>query len=447
MKKRGLSILLAAMMTALTLAGCGGGGGGTSTTGGSAAGGADTGAADTSSGGGEVLHMMISGNVADAQTQGYQKIVDAFNADNEWGVTIELESVKNADYKTKLTTLMASDAQPAIISTWELGYLENFVNGGKIVNLQPYLDADPEWAGRFNDGVLDLLTYDGDCYGIPTQQSAGVMYYNKRIFEENNVSVPTTYEEYLQVCETLKANGVVPVALASRASDAWLVSQYIQELANGLGGYDVFQSLRDGTGTWNNEHFVEAGRRFQAEIENGYFEDGFTGVTGDEARELFRTGGAAMYYNGSWETSNVGDPNNAPEAENISCFTMPVADPANRGISMGSVDTSLAITVNCTNVDAAVGFLKYWTNAENAAMLAYDYGRLPCTRVELDESRLTPLVSDLLALFGDLKNVTPWLDRMDADLGNEFNNTGVAIANGDDPQEAFDALQQYVESR
>lgn len=50
------------------------------------------------------------------------------------------------------------------------------------------------------------------------------MYYNKAIFEENGVAVPTTYEEYRQVCDTLVANGVTPVALASTPDDAWLVS-------------------------------------------------------------------------------------------------------------------------------------------------------------------------------------------------------------------------------
>ena len=42
---------------------------------------------------------------------------------------------------------------------------------------------------------------------------------------------------------------------------------------------------------------------------------------------------------------------------------------------------------------------------------------------------------------------TPWFDRVDTDLGNEFNNTAIGIANGDDVQEAFDTLQSYAESK
>ena len=43
------------------------------------------------------------------------------------------------------------------------------------------------------------------------------MYYNKAIFDKYGLEVPTTYDEYVQVCDTLKENGVTPVALASMA--------------------------------------------------------------------------------------------------------------------------------------------------------------------------------------------------------------------------------------
>ncbi|MGI6172519.1 MAG: ABC transporter substrate-binding protein [Christensenellales bacterium] len=395
----------------------------------------------------ESLSMMMNSSASDSQRAGYEKIIQIFNETNEFGVTVEPVFYSNADYKTALSTMMASDSQPDIIFTWELGYLGNYVNGGKIISLQSYLDEDEAWVSTFNGGVLDLLTYDGEVYGIPTQQTMGIMYYNKRIFEENGLSVPATYDEFLNVCKTLKDNGVTPIALASTASDAWLVSQYIQELSNGIGGYKLFTSLNDGTGAWNDPAFVEAATLFKTEVEAGYYEDGFTGVTGDEARELFRMGLTAMYFNGAWEISSIADPAACPEAENIGAFVVPKINPENTGVTLGSVDTSFAVTTNCKNPDAAVAFIKYWTNEENATMLAYDYGRIPCTNWTLDTSRLSPLLAECTSLMTQQKNMTPWYDRVDADIGNEFNNQAVAIANGDDPQACFDALQAYAETR
>ena len=103
--------------------------------------------------------------------------------------------------------MMATDTQPDIIYTWELGYLENFVNAGKIVSLQEYLDADPDWKKSFQAGTLELETYGGEAYGIPTARCIAVMYYNKEIFEKYSLEVPETYEEYCQVCETFCYGG------------------------------------------------------------------------------------------------------------------------------------------------------------------------------------------------------------------------------------------------
>ena len=236
MKKFTVCLLIGAMAASM-LTGCGSNGGSSDSS--------DS-KADSSS---ETMTIMMNGSDSDAYMEGYRKIIDGFNESNEYGVKVEIQNVTNSDYKTKLTTMMASDSETDIIFTWELGYLENFVNGDKIVSLQKYLDEDEEWKNSFNGGILDPLTYDGEVYAIPTQQSTAIMYYNKAIFDKYGLEVPTTYDEYVQVCDTLKENGVTPVALASTADDAWLVSQYIQQLSDGIKGEDLFNSIKQENGT------------------------------------------------------------------------------------------------------------------------------------------------------------------------------------------------------
>ncbi|HAX51405.1 ABC transporter substrate-binding protein [Muricomes intestini] len=431
--KRGIAILLTGALCLGLLAGCG-----------------NKGNADSSSSKdskeGEVLSMMLNGAASDAYVEGYQKLIDAFNESNEYGVTIKPEFVSNSDYKTKLTTMMASDSEPDIIFTWELGYLENFVDGEKIENLQKYLDEDQEWADSFNSGTLEQETYDGSVYGIPTAQCMATMYYNKGIFEKYGLSVPTTYDEYRKVCDTLLENGVTPVALASTADDAWLVSQYIQQLSDGIAGNELFEGIKAGTKSWNDDAMVQAAKLFQEEVDAGYFEKGFTGVSGSEAEALFQSGQAAMYFNGTWEISNLNNKDVCQVADDVSCFTMPPVDKVNANVSVGSLDNSFAVTKNCKNVDAAVALLKYWTNADNAAMLLYDYGRMPATKFDLDESKLSSLSKDAITCFNEQTALTPWFDRMNTDLGNEFNNSSIAIANGEDPQATLDNLQKYAEA-
>lgn len=398
------------------------------------------------SGDGTVMSLSVSGTESDAFTQGIKDLVAEFNANNEYGVTIEPEFQATSDYKTKLSTTMASDAEPDIFFTYELSFLGNYVNGDKVVDLQEYLDADEEWKNSFNGGVLEQVTYNDHVYAIPFAQSVAVMYYNKDIFAQYNLSVPTTYDEYCRVCDTLVANGVTPVALASTSDDAWLVSQYIQQLSNGIAGYELFDSLNKGVGKWNDPAFVEAAQKFQQEIDKGYFEKGFTGVGNDEARAIFQNGQAAMYFNGTWEVPNLDSEEMCAIAGSVDCFAMPASKSEYNNISMGALDGSFAISKNCQNVDAAIAFLKELTSDKWEGTLLYDYGKLPSTGMEIDESKISSLCANVIKVMNEQQNLTAWFDCMDTDLGNEFNNCGVAISNGDDAQTTYDGLQTYAEA-
>lgn len=71
---------------------------------------------------------------------------------------------------------------------------------------------------------------------------------------------------------------------------------------------------------------------------------------------------------------------------------------------------------------------------------------MPATKFELDESKLSALYKVRLSSASmNRRRLYRGRDRMNTDLGNEFNNSSVAIANGDEPQSILDKLQQYAE--
>lgn len=429
MMKKKLAILL---ITTLTLGLCACGSNGSDTT-------------EAKKSDDNVITIMFSGTESDAYTQGEKELVDEFNKTNTYGVTIEAEFLASDDYKTKLATTMASDNEPDIFFTYELDFLKNYVDGGKVVSLQKYLDDDKEWKESFNEGTLDPLSFDGETYAIPMSQCMAVMYYNKKIFDKYQLEVPTTYDEFLDVCETLKNNGEIPISQAGTPENSWLISQYIQQLANGIAGYDLFESLKDGTGKWNDDAFVQAAKMFQEEVNNGYYEDGLTGVGYDESRALFMNGQAAMYFSGTWEVPNF-EADSCAEKDNIACFTMPAFKEENNGIEVGALNGSFGISKNCKNVDAAVAFLKLLTSEKWEETWIYEYGLLPSVNIDIDTSKVSTLSGQVINFMSESKAITPWFDRLNSDVGNEFNNCGVSIANGDDAQDTYDTLEEYAES-
>lgn len=421
-------MLMAATMIGGLLTGCGGGGETAS-------------GKEESSKGGETLTVMCVGTEADTYVDAYNSIAEKFSAENEYGVEVKIDFYENEQYKTKLTTLMASNAVPDIFFTWELSYLQPFVEGGKVVDITSYLEEDKEWKDSFAGGTLDCLAYDGKNYGVPTQKSLCAMFYNKQIFEENGVKVPTTYDEFLTVCQTLKDNGVTPMSVCG--TDAWIPAQFVQQIAGGMAGDEMFKAVCNGEEKWNNETHVKAAEEVKAMADKGYFQEGYIGMGPEESTDLFTSGQTAMYFMGVWDADKIAK---SDIGEQAGAFVVPAYDPQYNNISVGSVDTSFAVSKNCKNVDAAVAFLKYWTSQENEEMLLYECGRIPAGNYPIDESKVSPLTAEVLNISNAQVGLTPWWDRQfGAGEGVEFNNTCVSVLGGEDAQTAFDSLQQFAE--
>ena len=111
------------------------------------------GSGDSGKSGDKVVMNMttLNGGTNDVFAEAVQKEIDKFNADNEYNVEIQLECYSNDNYKTKLTTLMASNSQPDIFYTWEAGYLQPFVEGGKVYPVGDIFNEDEEWNSVFPD--------------------------------------------------------------------------------------------------------------------------------------------------------------------------------------------------------------------------------------------------------------------------------------------------------
>lgn len=390
----------------------------------------------------EVIKIMSVGTETDAYTTTMRELAEEFSANNEYGVTVEFELYENEQFKTKLTTLMASNEVPDVFFTWELGYLEPFVSAGKVMSLQEALDTDAEWKGSFVDGILDYYTYDGEVYAIPSQIAYATMFYNKDIFAQYDLEVPTTYEEFLNVCTVLKENGITPIAM--EASEAWVPAQFVLQLALGIGGGDTYNAIMNGEEVWNNEVYVEAAADFQEMVNNGWFSEGMLAMSYDEAIMEFEAEEAGMYYMASWDASGfVVD--RCPIKDSVGSFNIPGKIEAGQNCVVGSADTAYALSAECSNPEACIAFLKYITSQDWQYRDLMTNAKIPTVKLEADQSEMGALVADIVNNMEPI-TVYPWWDRaFGSGEGEEFNNACLAIAGGEDVQETLDNLQTIIE--
>ena len=115
-----------------------------------------------------------------------------------------VESAQNAPYKEKIKVVAGGDDCPDIFFSWCGEFTERFIRQNLILDLNPYLEADPEWADSLIESqMINYTNADGMVYGIPFRLDAKVMFYNIDQFEEAGCEIPKTWDELAAVAQTL----------------------------------------------------------------------------------------------------------------------------------------------------------------------------------------------------------------------------------------------------
>ena len=144
---------------------------------------------------------------------------------------------------------------------------------------------------------------------------------------------------------------------------SWVPSQFVQQLALGIGGGDTYNAIMNGEEVWNNEVYVEAATDFQEMVNNGWFSEGMLAMSYDEAIMEFEAEEAGMYYMASWDASGfVVD--SCPIKDSVGSFNIPGKTEAGQNCVVGSADTAYALSAECSNPEACIAFLKYITSQD-----------------------------------------------------------------------------------
>ncbi|MBA3074421.1 MAG: extracellular solute-binding protein [Anaerolineaceae bacterium] len=297
----------------------------------------------------------------------FQKMADDYMAMHP-NVTIELTILENEAFKTKLTTVMQSGEVPDIFQSWGQGGMIEQVNAGLLKDITA--DLEGEWGDSL--GALDAFAVDGKSYGVPWDMGAVTFWYNKDLFAQAGVEVPTTWSEFLTVCETLKAAGITPISVG--AGDKWPGMHIWAYLVSRIGGAEAFSAAAASgdarTGSFEDEAFVQAGYELKKLVDGGYFQEGFLGATHDDMNATFGNGKAAMELGGQWSPS-VQAANSADTlgVKNLGMFNFPAVE-GGVGLMTDIVGGGNGFAIGKDAPAEAIDFVKYLTNLENQKIVA-----------------------------------------------------------------------------
>ncbi|MFI9169154.1 extracellular solute-binding protein [Streptomyces lincolnensis] len=225
---------------------------------------------------------------------------------------INYQYFQNDPYKQKLRTAVGAGNGPVLFENWGGGGLKSYVDAGKVADLTPDLDANPQWKNRIFPSVLKSATFDGKVYGVPANGvQPVVLYYNKELLDGVGAQPPKTWDDLLALVKKLKAEGIAPISMGGASK--WPDLMWLEYLVDRVGGPETFANIAAGKkGAWSDPAVLKAAEMIKQLVDAGGFAKGFTSVSADtgQAEAQLYTGKAAMILQGSWGygTINTGSP-------------------------------------------------------------------------------------------------------------------------------------------
>ncbi len=289
------------------------------------------------------LSIMVGGN-----NKFYETITKEYTKRNPH-VTFDLQTVDGSQYDTLLRTRIATKNLPDIIGHNVSDMARRYNPADNFVDLS----GEP-WVARLVNP--DILKIGGKIYNLPFAASGSALgiVYNKKIFADLNLSVPRTFEELLQVSETLKTNGITPFYLGNK--DGWVAQ---------IWGLTTFSEVVKDTDIMDKinanqlKHadvpgFEEALGQIMQLFEKGYVNEDHLSVGFDGLGAAMNSGKAAMTVLGDFIEAGeqLGD---------YGIFATPGVD--NPDLTVGTV-TGWFISKNSKNIEEAKKFLDFWSQPD-----------------------------------------------------------------------------------
>jgi raffinose/stachyose/melibiose transport system substrate-binding protein len=311
--------------------------------------------------------------------------LEAFNEQftAETGINVDYSVVNASDVGTVTQTrLSANDIDV-------LAFLNSFAN-----RVQPFMSDvnPPSWQTIIDAGLLLDLTdqpflanydsasiadssYNDQVYAVPVGRTIyGGIFYNKDMFAEFGVEVPTTWDELVAACETFTAEGIG--CMTAGGADGWPIFVGAYGLLGSLfpDQEAYVEGLWTGEVAYNDEENLVMWERMQVYARD-MMERGASGIPGDAAPGRFASGAVAMFPGGSWYASAI----EASEPDFEWGF---IPFPGSSNVEdnqtwFGKYDMHWAVAANSPNTEAAILYLEALSEPETYQDFVNAVGFIP----------------------------------------------------------------------
>lgn len=241
------------------------------------------------------------------------QLVEEFNQNNAGKIKIAVEEVPgDNNYIEKIKILLTSKDLPPVIYGGGYNLMDLALANDSLVDLTPYVEADPEWKSLYSEKALAVNSRNGKIYASSSEGNTIGYFYNKELFEKAGLKGPAkTWDEFFEQLETLKKAGIIPLSMDT-ADSAWVTSLWMGAMiaTDGENGKAFMGQMMPFD--YNTPEVIRALGKIQ-EMFQKYTTLDAVGGKYENAANAFLSGQTAMIANGPWMIGDFSDPTKAPE--------------------------------------------------------------------------------------------------------------------------------------
>ncbi|MCQ6267297.1 ABC transporter substrate-binding protein [Fictibacillus sp. WQ 8-8] len=173
---------------------------------------------------------------------------------------------------------------------------DGWVAAGKMEPLNDLYDKEG-WNDKFPKQLIDMVSKDGKIYSVPVDIHRGnVLWYNKKIFTDNNLEAPKTFDEFFKVADQLKKKGITPLALGDK--EPWTATMIFENVLLGTLGNEDYQKLWKGEMKFDDPKVKKAAETYKKML--SYINSDHSSRNWQDASQMVAKGDAAMNIMGDW---------------------------------------------------------------------------------------------------------------------------------------------------
>ena len=389
-----------------------------------------------------VTIRVAMGSSGDAVDQGFEVLKERYE-DKYPGRNVEIIIQEDDVYQTTgLSTLLSSREAPDAYFEWSGPRMRGHVSDGDGADLSEALEGDL-FAGRFDANAFNNMDVDGSgIYMVPwTGDVTNVIWYDADVFDDLGLSVPTTWDEYLDANQTMLDEGLLPLVEGNK--DQWPVGSVASHIASRMVGEDQYSAVMDGEAPMNSPEMVEAFEKL-AELAP-FVNPSINALADDEAMTQFFLQKAVTHQIGSWLMADAAE--NAGDL-NFDYFNLPAfSDGAGDQGSVLGISTGFMVNEKSAHQEETLEFLAMLADEDGTKMWA-EAGLAPMTIDPFKGVDADPRTVALAEMMGTASAlVAPADSGHDIEIAAAFYDAAASVIGGTaTPKEAADTAQSRIDA-